>query len=73
MSGYIEEAQKERENWLSTLADSNSNNRLSNGQPADSFGGKSLGRTEINSGENIQLLCHKMRENRDLDPSEDSV
>jgi len=53
MSGYIEEAQKERENWFSTLADSNSNYRFSNAQTADLFGGKSLGRTEINSGENI--------------------
>lgn len=73
MSAYVKEAQKERETWLTTIANSNSNPGPDSAQNADQNRGNSQCRPEISNDDNIRLLCQKIGQNPTIEPSEDSV
>ena len=73
MQTYLKEAQKERETWLNCFKNSNSNPASAQAQSADQIRGNSPSLPEINSDDNIQLLCQKITQDPNLDPAEDSV
>lgn len=72
MAKYVAEAQKERETWLLTQLDSNSNQPSSQAAHVAHAEDNSAQRPEKIS-DDIRLLCHKIKENPELDPLEDKV
>ena len=73
MSEHIAEAQKERETWLTILADSNSNLRPSSSSGDGKVRANSSSRPENNSDDSLKMLCQKIDKNAQLNPGEDDV